>query len=258
MNEDTDNHIDFLKFIAGEEQNLLTTLINLRPDFDVFSHLDDLYRGPVDFLDVSIGEEVIPSLYLFVHYHFYLSVASLSRAHLSECLASTRKAMDASFSAYEMLLHPETIKLYKNQDKKFQFIKGTIAKERKADESTYPLAANLLELHEICSEFGSHADISTFTHRVEVRETDNPKKKKLMFKYYQFPSDKEEYHAYFVETLLAYYEMLLIFKPMLLEKAVGLDAGWDAEVASVGTVLEAERNTVFTYFERMRESDGAT
>jgi len=46
--------IDFLKFVAGEEQNLITTLINLLPDFDVFSHLSGLFRGPAGLIDVPI------------------------------------------------------------------------------------------------------------------------------------------------------------------------------------------------------------
>ena len=157
-----------------------------------------------------------------------------------------------------MLLNPETIELYIEQDKRFQFIKGNIANERKADGSKYPLAESLLVLHEICSEYGSHADISSFIHRVEVQETDDPKRNKLMFQYYQFPRDTNEYHAYFVETLLAYYEMLLIFKPMLLNKAIGLDESWDAGVASVGADLEAERDSVFAYFQKIREPKNKT
>jgi hypothetical protein len=76
----TVSDIDFLQFVSGEEQNLLTTLVDLRLDFDVFSHLDGLFRGPVRPIDVPKGEEVVPSLYLFVHYQLYISVASLARA----------------------------------------------------------------------------------------------------------------------------------------------------------------------------------
>ncbi len=57
--------INFLKFLTGEEQNILSTLVNLRQDVDVFSHLDSLYREPFGLIDVPIGEEPIPSLYLF-------------------------------------------------------------------------------------------------------------------------------------------------------------------------------------------------
>jgi hypothetical protein len=251
-------HIDFLHFIAGEEQNLLTSLINLRSDFDVFAHLDGLFRGPVGLIDVPKGEEVAPSLYLFVHYQLYISISALARAHLSECLASTRKAIDASFSAYEMMIDPATIPLYENRDNRFQFIRSHIATARKANEATYPLASELLALHDICSEFGSHADVSSFVHRVELKDAGYPGKNTLLFHYFQFPRDKDEYHAYFVETLLAYYQMLVIFKPMVLNRALGLPKTWKSELEMVGDALEKERAAMYGYFEKKRGEKAAT
>lgn len=237
-----------MRFISGEEQNLLATLINLRPDFDVFSHLDGLFLAPVDHIDVPQGEETIPSLYLFVHFHLYVSVAALARGHLSECLVSTRKAIDATLCAYEMILHPASIPLYESRDKRFQYIKNRITKAREKDNTQYPLAAELLALHDICSEYGSHADISSLVHRVELQKAGQPGKSRLHFHYFQFPRDTDEYHAYFVETLLAYYHMLVVFKPLVLQRAIGLKAGWSAQLDKVGAALEKEREMVYRHF----------
>jgi hypothetical protein len=243
-----ERYMHFLEYLAGEEQNVLTTLVNLRADFDVFNHLDVLYRAPLDHLDVPHGEETLPSLYLFVHFHLFHSVACLARAHLSECLASNRKAIDAALSAYEIFLDPATVAQYKAREGRFRFIKRHIAKARKADPSSYPLAAELVTLHEICSEYGSHADISSFIHRVERQELGKPGKSKLLFHYFQFPRDKTEYHAYFVETLLAFYQMLLIFRPFISAKAVGLPTDWEKEIAAIGKAIEGERNAVYEFF----------
>jgi len=240
--------INFLKFLTGEEQNILSTLVNLRQDVDVFSHLDSLYREPFGLIDVPIGEEPIPSLYLFVHFHLYFSVACLGRSHLSECWVSTRKAIDASLSAYEMILNPPSQPLYKNRDKRFQFIKAHISKARKVDPSLYPLATELLEIHDICSELGSHADVSSFVHRVEMEDAGQPGKSTLRFHYFQFPRDKYEYHVYFVETLLAFHQMLVIFQDFIASQAIGLKAGWREEIAKLGSVLEKERAACHAFF----------
>jgi len=246
--------INFLEFLAGEEQNILTTLVNLRQDFDVFSQLDSLYREPVGLMDVPLGEELVTSLYLFVHFHLYFSAACLGRSHLSECLASTRKAIDASLSAYEIVLDPTSQPLYKNRDNRFQFIKTHISKARKNDPSHYPLAAELLKLHDICSEFGSHADVSSFTHRVEIKNTGQTGKSTLRFHYFQFPRDKYEYHAYFVGTLLAFHQMLVIFRDFITSKAVGLQEGWKEKIAQLGSVLEEERAACYAFFEAKAKS----
>jgi len=242
------DNISFLKFLSVEEQNILSTLVNLRQDFDVFSRLDGLYRAPFGLIDVPVREELVPSLYLFVHFHLYFSVACLSRSHFSECLASTRKAIDASLSAYEMILDPSSQLLYETRHSRFQFVKRHISKARKADPSRYPLAVKLLELHDICSEFGSHADVSSFVHRVEMKGTGQPGKSTLLFHYFQFPSDKHEYHFYFVETLLAFHQMLIIFQDFISSKAIGLKVGWCEEIAKLGSVLEKEHAACYAFF----------
>lgn len=237
-------HIDFPTFLAGEEQNLLITWSNLHPDFQVFTRLDSLLREPVALIDVPSGQEVVPGLYLFTHYHLYVSVANLARSHLSESLASTRKAIDASLAAYEIILDPSTAPLYEARDKRFLFIKAHIDKARKADESRYPLAVELIQFHDVCSEIGSHADISSFIYRVEQREMDDPSKNQLFFHYFQFSTDTDEYHLHFVETLLAFFHIARIFEPMIKDRAKGLRADWSADLAKVGAALAKEHASV--------------
>lgn len=249
---------DFLQFLAGEEQNMLTSLINLRPDFNVFSHLDGVWRGAAERIDAPEKGQAVPALFLFVHFQLYISVAALMRAHLSESFASTRKAINAALSAYEMILDPTTIPLYEARDKHFQFIKAHIAKVRKDDAVRYPLAEQLLQQHETCSEFGSHADVSSFVYRTEMKGTDKPNKGILLFHYFQFPRDPEEFHWHFVELLLAYYQMLEVFKPMVLKLAVGLDASWERELRALRERLTKNLAGAQAFFEKKHKQSTAT
>ncbi|QJR10114.1 hypothetical protein DSM104443_01167 [Usitatibacter rugosus] len=249
----TPEKVDFLKFLGGEEQNLLTSFTNLRREFDLLSHLDGLWQGAADLIDVPEKEQAVPALFLYVHFHLYVSAAALMRGHLSEALASTRKAIDATFAAYEMILDPKQIELYEKRDGHFQFIKTHIAKARKADANRYPLAKALLEQHEVCSQFGSHADVSSFVHRIEMKPTDKPNKSQLFFHYFQIPRDADQYHYYFVELLIAYYHMLQVFRPMVVKLAVGLDEkSWEQGIAALEKALGKEVAAAEAYFAKMQ------
>jgi hypothetical protein len=244
--------LNFLEYLAGEEQNLLTSIINFRPDFDAFYNLDSIYQEPIRYLEVTREEDIVPSLFLFVHFHLYFSVSCLLRSHFSECLASARKAIDASLSAYRIILEPQTAELYKKRDKSFLYIKSHIQSERKKDGNKYPIAEGLLELHDMCSEYGSHADVSSFVHRVEVRDLPAPNKQHLMFHYFQFPKDTNEYAVYLVDTLWAFYGMLLIFRDFLEPKVKGASPNWGQKVDALGVHLNERRNTLYGIIKRTR------
>ncbi len=243
--------LSFIEYLAYEEQNLLTSIVNFRGDFDAFYNLDVAYQKPLSTLEVNVDEDILPSLYLFVHFHLYFSISSLFRSHFSESLASTRKALDASFSAYRIILEPETVELYRNRDRSFQFIKSYIQNERKKDPEKYPIAENLLELHDLCSEYGSHSDISSFVHRVESRPIPNTKKDFMMFHYFQFPRDMHEYAVYLIDTLWAYYGMLLIFRPFIEEKIKDSDSLGEI-IDELGALITDRRNELYKHFQRTK------
>ncbi len=98
----------FADYLGIEETNLLASIINFRGEFDLFYNIDDVYRAPLNRLIVGEDEAVIPQLYLFVHFHMYFAVSCILRSHLSDALSSTRKAIDAGLTAYELILDPET------------------------------------------------------------------------------------------------------------------------------------------------------
>ena len=239
---------NFLEYIGLEEQNFLASLNNFRKEFDLFYNIDRIYQEPLKRLLISEEKFLIPQLYLFVHFHLYFSVSCLMRSHLSECLASIRKAIDASLSAYKIVLEPDFSKKYINRDKYFQFIKGNFEREIKKGPSKYPLAHNLIKIHDACSQFGSHADIDSFFHRLETKEVPGTNQQEIFVHYFQFPRDPEEYRFYYIVTLEAFYQMFLIFKLFLDQSLRIVDPKWEKTINVLGPELDRLRKLSYSKF----------
>ena len=204
---------NLLEFVSKEENNLLTTLVNYHADIGQFSKVDGHFQAPTKHVAVPAADtygRTILGLYLFTHYHLYLSFVTLIRCHLSDSLASTRKALDATLTAYRLHAEPNTLDEYLNERGTYKFIARTISRAREKDANLFPLAPSLLHLHGVCSQFGSHADISSFVHRIKVVPLDAGKGvvEHLMF---QYPKDPEEFRYYLVSTMSAYILMLQVF-----------------------------------------------
>ncbi|GEM_PF-3997359 len=231
---------NFLEYLGAEEHNLLASIVNFKSDFDLFYNLDQIYREPLIRLEIPPSKATIPQLFLFVHFHLYFSVSCILRSHLSECLGSMRKAIDASLSAYQIILEPSSAQAYENRNPMFQHIKSHIQNEIKKDSSKYPLAHQLVNIHDLCSEFGSHADVSSFFHRLELRPDANGKKE-LRVHYFQFPKKKPEYQFYFIATLQGFYLMFRIFKVFFDQNLKIIDIHWEQLIETLGKKLDEQR-----------------
>ena len=242
--------MNFLEYLGKEEQNLLTSTVNFRKEFDLFYTIDRIYQEPLRRLVVSKGSVVIPQLYLFVHFYFYFSISCILRAHLSESLSSTRKAIDASLTAYKIILDPSSSQKYVDHDRYFQFIKSNLKKEIDKDSSKYPLAHNLINIHEACSEYGSHADISSFIHRIERKEISGTSQDQIFVHYFQFPKDEEEYRFYYIVTLQSFFLMFLIFKPYFDTNLKIIDPIWELTITEMGPKLEKLRKATYDKFNK--------
>ena len=217
---------NLLGFLGAEEQNLLTSMVWCHRDIAIaFPKLDGAFQAPIKHVDININNEypkTILALYLFTHYHLYLSTSLLLRCHLSDSLASTRKAIDATLTAYRLISEPGTLNDYKNRHRKYQFIKGYVERKRKNDPDAYPLAPPLLDVHDKCSEYGSHADISSFVHRVSIEDIPGTGKGIYRVGMFQLMSELEVRH-HMVMTFLAYTTMLKIYSEFVGGLAQGLD-----------------------------------
>lgn len=233
--------MDFLDYLGKEETNLLTSCLNFRIELDLFKDLDGIYQEPLGRLEISrsdLKEFLISQLYLFVHFHLYFSMACFLRLHLSESLSSTRKAIDGTLCAYKMILEPESAQKYFDRDNYFQQIKSNLQREIKKESCQYPLAHRLIKVHDICSQYGSHADVSSFFYRLEIKKTPEIRGEKLFLQYFQFPKRIEEGKYYFVVVLLAFLYMFTIFKTYFDSKLKLIDPSWEKDIRNLREKLE--------------------
>jgi hypothetical protein len=241
INEPQTNLFGFLGF---EEINLLAALNKCHHDLDVFAKIDAAFQVPISHITVDVRDiyrQTMLQLFLYVHGQMYFSVACLLRCHLSESLSSTRKAIDATLSAYRLIREPATLPLYHESHRSYQFIKRHIKTARATDESNYPLADPLLKVHDVCSQFGAHADISTFIHRIAVFKTEDPNRGFMTVGMFQIPESDAMLRRYVVETFLAFTGMLKVFAEFINGNAVDFDfAGWHAAIDGLGAACFSE------------------
>jgi hypothetical protein len=230
--------LNFLEFLSTEEQNLLTSMCNMREEFDLFFNLDEIFKEPLIRLKPKADDVAIPQLYFFVHYHMFISVSGLLRVHLSEALSSTRKAIDGALTAYELIEHPEKTSAYINGDRHFLNIKAALKKRMEKQPGAYPLATGLIGLHELCSQFGSHADFSSFAHRLQINRSETGDVE-VTFDYFQKPGRVEEFKYYFLSVLHAYYQMFGIFRTYFDREFKIVEMGWEKRIATLGQELPA-------------------
>jgi len=243
-------NLNFLEYLGHEEHNLLSSMVNWKTEFDLFYNLDRIFQEPLRRMNVSSGSVIVPQLYLFVHFHLYFSASCLFRCHLSETLSSLRKAIDASLCAYKMIMKPESERDYLERNRYFQFIKSNIQREIKEDTFLYPLVHDLLSIHDMCSEYGSHSDISSFFHRLERKEVEDEKQDILFLHYFQFPRNPEEFRFYYLSILQAFYSMFLIFKPFLDKNLKIIDPKWESTIDHLGPLLNKLRKESYEKFEK--------
>ena len=236
--EPTENigRIDFLDFLSLEERNLLASMSNMREEFDLFFNLDQIYKEPLVRLKPPPEDVVLPQLYFFSHYHLFISVSCLLRVHLAEALSSARKAIDGGLTAYKLIEQPKETEAYLNGERQFINIKSTIKRKLAEDETSFPLAKGLVGLHELFSKFGSHADFSSFAHRMKInRHKDG--NVEVLFDYFHKPAKAEEFKYYFLCVLHAYLQIFLIFRKYFDGQFRILDPGWEGRIEELGRVL---------------------
>jgi hypothetical protein len=234
--------LNFLEYLGTEEQNLLTGLMLLKGGFDLFLSLDYIYQEPLKRLVVSDKEDKIPfELYRFIHFHLYFSMSCLLRYHISESLSSTRKAIDAALTAYKLILEPSTTEKYIKRDNYFKFIKSNMQNERKKDINKYPLAAALIALHDLCSEYGSHADIKSFSNRLEARKSPDTETGYLMFHYFEILNPVENQRLYF-QTLKIFYSIFKIFKSLFDRRLKIVDTDWEFTIKYLDNKVDESLN----------------
>jgi hypothetical protein len=223
-----------LEYLGAEETNLLVSINLCKRDMDFFPKLDGLFQEPLKHIDLKIKNRAeltnddrhrmtVLTLYLYVHYHLYSALSTMLRCHLSDALAQTRKAIDAAFTAVRLIREPATLNDYLERHADYRNIKRTVAEANKKQATEYPDTGPLVEMHEICSQFGSHADVSSFIHRVEITEPDELGKSLMRLMMFQKPDSDLEFRYYVVQVLASFAQMLWLFGNFVGDLAKGIE-----------------------------------
>ena len=251
---------NLLEFIGIEQTNLLVSMGTCHDDIaKMFPILDEAYQAPLGFIDIRAGDDyknTILSLYLFTHYHLYFSTICLLRRHLSDSLASTRKAIDATLSAYRLIEEPATLLQYHERHRNYQNIKSYVLKQIEKDQTKFSLATELIKLHDLCSEYGSHADIGSFVYRVSIEPTQQVGKGLFKLNMFQAPENEIEFRGYMVQTLLAYTQMVKIFSAFVGTFSDGLDVS--AWIKKIDELVKAFASETYRIEEQLKSAAAAS
>ncbi len=236
---------NLLEFIGIEENNLLVSMITCHRDIALgFPNIDGVFKAPIKHLNINVKDDhknIVVALYLYTHYHMYFSIVCLLRCHLSESLASTRKAIDATLTAYRLITEPETLTQYVNREKDYKSIKAFIGRKRREDSKVYPLAETLLEFHDICSEYGSHADISSLVQRIVIEGVEGADIGQFKVNMFQIMDSDLEERKHMVDTFLVFTSMLKVFSGFISGLATGLDSeDWNKKIDNLTIAILKE------------------
>jgi len=223
---------NFLEYLGVEQQNTLTNMVNFRNEFDLFIILDGIYQQPLNrFAQLSDEQSaIILQLYYFVHISLYYSFSCLLRSHLLEALSPARKAIDATLTAYKIILEPSTMQEYLNRDNYFLHIKANIQKEINEDSSKYKMAHGMLKFYDLCSTYASHADIDSFALILSQTIMPNIKNRTRLFKYFQFSDRKEINQLLYITLLNIFLRNFLIFKKFFDSSLKLIDQEWETQI----------------------------
>jgi hypothetical protein len=121
------------------------------------------------------------------------------------------------------------------------FIKSNIQNEIKENPSKYPLANELVKLHDISSKYGSHADINSFSDRIEVKETTDTNVH-LAFHYFQHQKSEEETIFYLLQILKTFLSIFKIYKIIFDKRLIIVDPQWENNIKDLGVKLDESIN----------------
>ena len=176
---------NLLQFLAEEHACELVSVHKHPVHIHLFTSVDGLFQAPIPYFETPHGLGTVSQLYLLVQYHLYAAMSGIMRLHQSEAYSSTRVAIDATLSAYRIIEKPELHALYQARDHSFQTIARFIKRSRKTNALSFPLAGELLAAWDHCSQFGSHADVSSFFYRMEtLPDVDDASKQMLQFMFF--------------------------------------------------------------------------
>lgn len=225
-------------FLEAEEHNLRTSLKALRPELELFSCLDRIYlRAPTAGAESQETAPVVLSLFRFVHSRLYFATACLLRCHLTESLSAMRSGIDGSLAAYRVICEPESAAEYLERGPEFMNIKAYVKRVRKESPDKYPLAAPLIPVHERCSQYGSHADVSTLGQHIEFSDDEDGKGTELLLHYFDLARRERQPGRHLVQLVQAFFLMFRILESFFRAHSRVVLPAWERGIEHIEPAL---------------------
>lgn len=207
-------NFNILEFIGFEQHNELVSIANLKGELGFLQELDEIYQETKDAFPASKNDDthvMVGLMFLRAHSEFYIGMSQFLKSHLSKAFLSLRIAIDASFNGYYFTKHPEHAKDYINeksllQKKIFWRIKDYISKNPKG----FPLAQNLVKVHEVASNFGAHPSFPSLIYKYQRIVSEGQKKEEIKLNYFD-GLDFSDFLSYYFCLLKGYFMVFQLF-----------------------------------------------
>lgn len=223
-------------FLGFQEQNLVTSLSNLREELDSLVRLDLLFKKS---LPQSVPEKhmVIAILFLQTYNEFFRTFAAFLRLDLWGSFGAARKGIEATLNAYHICLFPADSEVFLDRaNPRYSEVFFGIKKYIKGKPQQYPFATSLIQTYEMASAFAEHSTIESFTHKLrEYRDLKGVSRIDVLFnESVDYPTP---FLAYYYQLLSDYWLMLGIFRKQFISEILKVTPPVDAEYATLGLVI---------------------
>jgi hypothetical protein len=233
---------DLFRFVTIEHEQLLVRLADNREEFAILNDLQSLYLSVTSNVVVGDDDTVIWHLLSFAHYHLLFSSACLMRCHLSEAFASARAAIDGAFVAAQIIHDRASQVAYAKRTKPFdklaRHLKNLVRDQK---QLPHPLVPELLKLFDEFSTFASHADASSFVHRVKATE-DGTGKTRFSVEYFQFARSDAERRIHAITLFHTFVMILDIFSDFLVTEKRAVPEPWRSTLHALGARIECHHD----------------
>ncbi|WP_284947139.1 hypothetical protein [Acidisoma cladoniae] len=239
-----DEPLTLERFIELEQEQLSISMSQDLEELRAVSHIQALYSAALSKITLRAKADLIVFQLLgFTHYHFLFGTACLLRCHLSEAFSSLRVAIDAALVAAYIIQDRPSQEAYfartKPFDKLIRHAKNFI-RDNRPEKLPHPMIPNLIDMHDVCSQFASHADIETFTHRRrEFRDNDGISW--ATTEYFQFSRDPKIQRYYFFSLMHGYAMLLDIFALFLIDEQEKVPQQWRLDLHKIVAGIEQLR-----------------
>jgi hypothetical protein len=229
--------LDLVRFVGAEYENFLVSLANHRNDLAIINRLQGLYAAAMSHKTIKGNDVVLYQLLTFIHYHFLFSTSNLMKLHLSEAFASLRAAIDAALIAAQIVHDRASQLAYAKREKPFdklsRHFRNLIRDKKPLPHRHIPV---LLNVHELCSRFASHADIDSFIHRARISPDGDAEI--LRVDYFQFARDPDERQMHALRLFHTFLTILDVYADFLVVEVGSVPEAWRKELHALGSTME--------------------